>query len=331
MTLTGRPADALVQFAREHEYDLIVIAPRGRGASRVLFGSVASRLAARRRLRRRNPAPRSPARAGQCFLPLRAISGPLRGEHAETRLQARPRRPTPSALRRRSRSSVPVVAATRPATRRGSRSRQHRRAIGHRARRPTRRSRARRSPNRRAAHAQRAGRAVGRSARARRESTQRPDAVSSSHSPPARTVSPPSASTIIAAIELMPTAPASSGTSRRPRDRTSKYNSNANNGAATTNGTQNRPLAVDAATMTSAAMSTNSIAATRSAMAVRCSRRCRRRSSTANFNGVRHKKASSAATASAMPADTRRNDQAEQHRLERQTPTAVFGGYGDGP
>ena len=44
-TLTGRPADALVQFASARDYDLIVIAPRGKGASRVLFGSVASRLA----------------------------------------------------------------------------------------------------------------------------------------------------------------------------------------------------------------------------------------------------------------------------------------------
>jgi nucleotide-binding universal stress UspA family protein len=44
-TLTGHPADALVQFARTHDYDMVVIAPRGRGASRVLFGSVASRLA----------------------------------------------------------------------------------------------------------------------------------------------------------------------------------------------------------------------------------------------------------------------------------------------
>jgi nucleotide-binding universal stress UspA family protein len=45
VTLTGRPAQALVHFAREHHDDLIVVAPRGRGASRVPFGSVASRLA----------------------------------------------------------------------------------------------------------------------------------------------------------------------------------------------------------------------------------------------------------------------------------------------
>jgi nucleotide-binding universal stress UspA family protein len=43
--LTGRPDEALVQHARDHAFGLVVIAPRGRGASRALFGSVASRLA----------------------------------------------------------------------------------------------------------------------------------------------------------------------------------------------------------------------------------------------------------------------------------------------
>ena len=43
--LAGRPADALVQYARDGNYDLIVVSPRGKGASRVLFGSVASQLA----------------------------------------------------------------------------------------------------------------------------------------------------------------------------------------------------------------------------------------------------------------------------------------------
>jgi nucleotide-binding universal stress UspA family protein len=43
--LYGRPADALVQHALDGNYDLIVISPRGRGASRVVFGSVASQLA----------------------------------------------------------------------------------------------------------------------------------------------------------------------------------------------------------------------------------------------------------------------------------------------
>jgi nucleotide-binding universal stress UspA family protein len=43
--LFGRPADALVQHALDGKYDLIVVSPRGKGASRVLFGSVASRLA----------------------------------------------------------------------------------------------------------------------------------------------------------------------------------------------------------------------------------------------------------------------------------------------
>jgi nucleotide-binding universal stress UspA family protein len=43
--LYGRPADALVQHALDGNYDLIVVSPRGKGASRVLFGSVASQLA----------------------------------------------------------------------------------------------------------------------------------------------------------------------------------------------------------------------------------------------------------------------------------------------
>jgi nucleotide-binding universal stress UspA family protein len=44
-TLAGRPANALAQYARDGSYDVIVVAPRGKGASRVLFGSVASHLA----------------------------------------------------------------------------------------------------------------------------------------------------------------------------------------------------------------------------------------------------------------------------------------------
>jgi nucleotide-binding universal stress UspA family protein len=43
--LNGRPADALVQHALAGNYQLIVVSPRGKGASRVLFGSVASSLA----------------------------------------------------------------------------------------------------------------------------------------------------------------------------------------------------------------------------------------------------------------------------------------------
>jgi nucleotide-binding universal stress UspA family protein len=45
VVLVGRPADALVRHARETNGDVIVVGPRGRGASRFLFGSVASRLA----------------------------------------------------------------------------------------------------------------------------------------------------------------------------------------------------------------------------------------------------------------------------------------------
>jgi nucleotide-binding universal stress UspA family protein len=42
--LTGRPAEALRKHAFEEGYELIVVGRRGRGASRVLIGSVASEL-----------------------------------------------------------------------------------------------------------------------------------------------------------------------------------------------------------------------------------------------------------------------------------------------
>ncbi len=45
VVLQGRPADALASFARDGGYDLIVVGPRGQGASRLLFGSVASTFA----------------------------------------------------------------------------------------------------------------------------------------------------------------------------------------------------------------------------------------------------------------------------------------------
>lgn len=43
--LTGLPADALVRYARDEGYTLLVVGSRGRGASKLAFGSVASRLA----------------------------------------------------------------------------------------------------------------------------------------------------------------------------------------------------------------------------------------------------------------------------------------------
>jgi nucleotide-binding universal stress UspA family protein len=43
--LSGRPAEALRKFAVEEGYGLIVVGRRGRGASHVLLGSVASKLA----------------------------------------------------------------------------------------------------------------------------------------------------------------------------------------------------------------------------------------------------------------------------------------------
>jgi len=45
--LAGRPADALESFAVEQGYDVLVIGCRGRGLSKAVLGSCASRLAAR--------------------------------------------------------------------------------------------------------------------------------------------------------------------------------------------------------------------------------------------------------------------------------------------
>ncbi|MEX2100128.1 MAG: universal stress protein [Acidimicrobiia bacterium] len=43
--LAGVPSEALVRHAREHGHDLLVIGTRGRGASKLVLGSVASRVA----------------------------------------------------------------------------------------------------------------------------------------------------------------------------------------------------------------------------------------------------------------------------------------------
>jgi nucleotide-binding universal stress UspA family protein len=42
--LAGRPADALVTYARRHDIDLLVVGARGRGRSDRLLGSVAEQL-----------------------------------------------------------------------------------------------------------------------------------------------------------------------------------------------------------------------------------------------------------------------------------------------
>ncbi len=42
--LAGRPADALVTYARRHAIDLLVVGARGRGLSERLLGSVADQL-----------------------------------------------------------------------------------------------------------------------------------------------------------------------------------------------------------------------------------------------------------------------------------------------
>lgn len=45
MLLAGRPAEVLAAYAREHGYEVLVVGSRGRGRSKALLGSVASRLA----------------------------------------------------------------------------------------------------------------------------------------------------------------------------------------------------------------------------------------------------------------------------------------------
>lgn len=46
--LAGRPAATLARYAKEEAFDLLVVGKRGRGASKALLGSVASRLAGNR-------------------------------------------------------------------------------------------------------------------------------------------------------------------------------------------------------------------------------------------------------------------------------------------
>ena len=45
VVLTGRPADALTRYAADEGYEVISIGRRGRGASKAVMGSTASRLA----------------------------------------------------------------------------------------------------------------------------------------------------------------------------------------------------------------------------------------------------------------------------------------------
>ena len=43
--LSGRPADALTEFALRDGYELLVVGRRGRGASKAILGSTAAQLA----------------------------------------------------------------------------------------------------------------------------------------------------------------------------------------------------------------------------------------------------------------------------------------------
>jgi nucleotide-binding universal stress UspA family protein len=44
VVLTGRPADALIGYAKRHDVDLVAIGARGRGLSETIVGSVAEQL-----------------------------------------------------------------------------------------------------------------------------------------------------------------------------------------------------------------------------------------------------------------------------------------------
>lgn len=48
--LAGNPAEALESYALEGAYDFVIVGPRGRGLSKLVFGSCASRLAERGRV-----------------------------------------------------------------------------------------------------------------------------------------------------------------------------------------------------------------------------------------------------------------------------------------
>ena len=100
----------------------------------------------------------------------------------------------------------------------------------------------------------------------------------------------------------MPTAPHTSGTSRRPRLRISNDNSIATNGPATSTGTSQTQPATMIATATAAASTTVSTIAIRSARRDRSSQRPRRMSTATSLAGVRNKNAVNAAIPNATPA-----------------------------
>src|SRR6185437_8640085 len=126
-------------------------------------------------------------------------------------------------------------------------------------------------------------------------------AASTTHRPAASAGRRPPARAIAEATAPIPIAPLSSGTSRRERLRISKASSTVKNGTAAVNGTHHHRWAVSAATAIATNRTASSRPAMRSASADRASRRCRLRSTTASFSGVRARKAANAATPIATP------------------------------
>lgn len=113
---------------------------------------------------------------------------------------------------------------------------------------------------------------------------------------------PPPASTRTATIPSIPTAPASSGRSRRLRDRMSNHSSSAASGAITMRGVQNAAAPNTTAAPASDARAMISTISTRCASRVRGNVRCRRRSTSTTFKGVHARNAKNAATPRHTPA-----------------------------
>ena len=127
-------------------------------------------------------------------------------------------------------------------------------------------------------------------------------AANTSHTPTASPSPRPAASTIDAATAAMPTAPHSSGSSRRPRLRTSNDNSTATSGLAIATGASHDQPALASAHAAADPSTTSSTIAIRSARRDRSSQRPRRTSTATNLAGVRSKNAVKAATPNATPA-----------------------------
>ena len=155
-------------------------------------------------------------------------------------------------------------------------------------------------------------------------------AASTAHTATARRAGSPPAITMAAAAAVMPMAPHSSGTRRRPRLRTSNHSSTANSGAATANGTSQVQPAAAMARPTAPTSSDQldqrdppcqPCPRQRAPPSAIDQRQLQRR---AHEEGEERRRADR----HAGPGEP--DEQPQQHRFQRQPPSAVLAGDGNG-